>query len=125
MAIIGRTLLADSSDQDLMTRILYDRADPNTAGTDPAGSGARHRWHADQKASDEEEWGPAIDDIDDEGRRVKKDVDRPRNDPELPRLKAFFGRSWTEFPDSSSPSRVMKARCVVSSLTPSYPIHEQ
>ena len=44
----------------------------------------------------------------------EKPAPRPRHSPKYPQLKTFLSESWAEFPDSSSPSRVMKAKCVVS-----------
>lgn len=78
-----------------MTRILYDRADPG-----PKVTGAYELGIGDKKRK--------------KGRAIKP----PRYDPELPGLRSFFGRSWIEFPDSSSVSRVMKARCVVGRSVP-------
>lgn len=73
-----------------MTRVLYDRAPPGE----------------DANKSPEDEA--------DAGHEAGSKKDEPRYDPESPELRSFFRGSWVEFPDASSSSRVMKARCVVS-----------
>lgn len=85
-----------------MKRILYDRADPGPEEKEASKSDSVDKENRSHSGSGDEE------------RNDEKVIESPRYDPELPGLRSFFGRSWVELPDSSSLSRVMKARCVMS-----------
>ena len=102
--------------QDLVVRVLYDRAPPSEEEI------AGHKRLEERETrrdiglpDDAAEKGDIKESTQDVSKG--KPAPRPRHSPEWPQLKTFLGESWVEFPDSSSPSRVMKAKCVVSEDT--------
>lgn len=102
-----------------MTRILYDRAGPGPKVTEAYKSDIVNKNNVYDSRPDnvakDDHLAPG-----DGERKNEKEIEPPRYDPELRGLRSFFSRSWIEFPDSSSNSRVMKARCAVGcGLSPS------
>ena len=97
-------------------RVLYDRAQPSEEEI-----AERKELDGRQKRGDialpVEEAEKRDNKVSKQGVSKEKPTPRPRHSPEYPQLKAFLSESWVEFPDSSSPSRVMKAKCVVSDDT--------